>query len=684
MKREIRGGRAATLVDFAPADGQQVELRGRLGVYEARGELRGGFAGLSMMHPTVRAAGSALPSALTPVYPTVAQLPQPYLRKAVLAGLAQADLSNALPGPWDRQQLPLDQLKARARYAGGQWIIESLDAVAAGGRILAQAQSVPTASNPPKGTEAPALAWDARATLQRVNPAAADSRLAAASLNGQLTARIARQAWTFDADLTGAPLQGGPPGASAIRQRLKALRAQGRWEGGTLTLPALLLQTDDTQLQGSLTFHLERRSGDARLNLSLPGGTVTLAGQISESQGAGALAAQVTDASLAARWLASWPGMPTQWAQGTMRGSAALNATWKGGWKEQGRQLQVQAQLAVPRLDLGAPGAAPTQVWQVSDGQFDLTGTLASLRLNTRGRAQAGTRRLELAAAAQAGHLGDGAWRAQAAADGGVGGPGPAIALALQPAAETGLRLARTLAVPRSPQVQVAVVARQVDARGAHAGIDHTGAAVVELHLEVALGALKRCANPHRRSHREIPLAGEHHVLGQVVLRQGQAGQPVDPAQGQSLNTALRTPLGGRCVAPAPTGRLPLDAGLARLGPGQPKIASRHLQRARQGRVLPVHGHALAQPQGPGAGLQAVLGLELQRLDLRAQLPRLRAWSALTPPGWRIRGTLQADATLAGTRAAPQWGGTIAADNLAARSIVNLSLIHISEPTRPY
>ena len=32
--------RAATLVDFAPADGQQVELRGRLGVYDARGELQ--------------------------------------------------------------------------------------------------------------------------------------------------------------------------------------------------------------------------------------------------------------------------------------------------------------------------------------------------------------------------------------------------------------------------------------------------------------------------------------------------------------------------------------------------------------------------------------------------------------------------------------------------------------------
>jgi exodeoxyribonuclease VII large subunit len=32
--------RAASMVDFSPADGQQVELRGRLGVYEARGELQ--------------------------------------------------------------------------------------------------------------------------------------------------------------------------------------------------------------------------------------------------------------------------------------------------------------------------------------------------------------------------------------------------------------------------------------------------------------------------------------------------------------------------------------------------------------------------------------------------------------------------------------------------------------------
>ena len=94
--------------NFYPSQQKQMAVGQRI---RARGELRGGFAGLTMMHPTVRAAGGALPEALTPVYPTVAQLPQPYLRKAVLAGLAQADLSETVPAevlsqiglqrPWD-------------------------------------------------------------------------------------------------------------------------------------------------------------------------------------------------------------------------------------------------------------------------------------------------------------------------------------------------------------------------------------------------------------------------------------------------------------------------------------------------------------------------------------------------------------------------------------------------------
>jgi ATP-dependent DNA helicase RecG len=64
-----------------------------------RGELKGGFLGWQMIHPSFKPAGGDLPTALTPVYPTVAGLPQAYLRKAVLGGLARADLSDTFaPG----------------------------------------------------------------------------------------------------------------------------------------------------------------------------------------------------------------------------------------------------------------------------------------------------------------------------------------------------------------------------------------------------------------------------------------------------------------------------------------------------------------------------------------------------------------------------------------------------------
>jgi ATP-dependent DNA helicase RecG len=63
-----------------------------------RGELKGGFLGWQMVHPTWRTAGGELPEALTPVYSTVASLPQAYIRKAVAGALARVDLSETVPG----------------------------------------------------------------------------------------------------------------------------------------------------------------------------------------------------------------------------------------------------------------------------------------------------------------------------------------------------------------------------------------------------------------------------------------------------------------------------------------------------------------------------------------------------------------------------------------------------------
>ena len=69
----------------------------------ARGELKGGFMGWTMMHPHCKSATGDLPQALTPVYPTVAALPQAYLRRAVLSGLARADLTDTFPSEINRQ-----------------------------------------------------------------------------------------------------------------------------------------------------------------------------------------------------------------------------------------------------------------------------------------------------------------------------------------------------------------------------------------------------------------------------------------------------------------------------------------------------------------------------------------------------------------------------------------------------
>lgn len=90
--------------NFYPSQQKQLAVGARVRV---RGEVRGGFLGRQMMHPTVKAAGTELPQALTPVYSTIAGLAQPVLRREVRAGLARAVLDETVPqglaphGAWE-------------------------------------------------------------------------------------------------------------------------------------------------------------------------------------------------------------------------------------------------------------------------------------------------------------------------------------------------------------------------------------------------------------------------------------------------------------------------------------------------------------------------------------------------------------------------------------------------------
>ena len=92
-------------IHFYPAQQKSMGVGQRLRV---RGDLRHGFFGREMVHPTFKAVdeNTPLPSALSPVYPTSASLPQAYLRRAVTSALQRAALEELLPAGVVPPQLP--------------------------------------------------------------------------------------------------------------------------------------------------------------------------------------------------------------------------------------------------------------------------------------------------------------------------------------------------------------------------------------------------------------------------------------------------------------------------------------------------------------------------------------------------------------------------------------------------
>ncbi|WP_036301652.1 ATP-dependent DNA helicase RecG [Methylotenera sp. L2L1] len=81
---------------FYPSQINALKVGAKVRVY---GEVRNGFFGYEMVHPTCKAVGekSVVAETLTPVYPTVAGLGQASLRKAIRIALQQADMHETLP-----------------------------------------------------------------------------------------------------------------------------------------------------------------------------------------------------------------------------------------------------------------------------------------------------------------------------------------------------------------------------------------------------------------------------------------------------------------------------------------------------------------------------------------------------------------------------------------------------------
>ena len=91
---------------FYPSQIAALAVGKKLRVY---GEIRHGFFGYEMVHPTCKMVGETTQVAetLTPVYPTTAGLTQANMRKAIAIALKQADLGETLPaGVYKQLNLP--------------------------------------------------------------------------------------------------------------------------------------------------------------------------------------------------------------------------------------------------------------------------------------------------------------------------------------------------------------------------------------------------------------------------------------------------------------------------------------------------------------------------------------------------------------------------------------------------
>ncbi len=183
------------------------------------GQVRGGFLGREMVHPAFKVvdAGTPLASALTPVYPSVAQLPQAYLRKAVASALLRAPLAELLPAALLPPGLPtlqqalqwLHQPPADADQASllershPAWQRLKFD------ELLAQQIAQRSARQQRAQRHAPALPVLADGLAQRLR----------AALPFALTAAQQRVGAEIAADL-GRPLDPAAPGVAAPMHRL--------------------------------------------------------------------------------------------------------------------------------------------------------------------------------------------------------------------------------------------------------------------------------------------------------------------------------------------------------------------------------------------------------------------------------------------------------------------------------
>jgi translocation and assembly module TamB len=569
----------------------------------------------------------------------------------------QAELNNQSPGPWDQHALPLSQLSVKLHGHDAQWQIQQLRALMAGGRIQGEGQQ----------TQA---GWTGRVLVAGVQARQLHTALASASLQGQLQAQaISANAVSFSANLNAAP-------SNDTRQsglRWNKLQLQGRWQASLWDIQSLDLQAADARLQGQFTFNPEQQAAQGQLQLSLPGLKAHTEGLLAAHKGQGSAHIDVRDAALSLAWLRRFPAWTEQLQSWQASGEGQLKAQWQGGFLQ--AQTPVQLNVSLPQLVYQAKASEP---WQVPQTQLSVQGSLRALQAQIDTRLQRGAHTVQVqsrlsAASPQSAHTWQGQidsasaqitspgqtsshtmnWKAQlqeavpwqwsSTATGSFAhwqagqilwqGPTPGQARLLWDAGQWQSRPATATRAPR-----------------AAAPITHMSARMEDLPLSWIPGGLAPELQSDLLLKGQVKLSQSDSLHLQAVLERSRGDLRINTenAPGQRLNAGLsearlQLQVDGEAV------QAQLSWLSEQMGQAQAQVQTR-LSHSNDGWHWP--------EQAPVSGW------------LKAQLPRVGAWSLLAPPGWRVQGTLDSRLDLSGTRKQPEWLGHVQADNLAVRSAV--------------
>ncbi|MFM9427489.1 translocation and assembly module TamB [Variovorax sp. GrIS 2.14] len=642
---------------------------------------------------------------------------QPDAAVGPAAWQARGNIRNALPGAWDLGKLPLEQVEADVGFDGTAWKIADATVHAGGGRIDAE------------GAWAPAPApWRATARVSGVKPGELHTELAGAPINGRVTAEQNGDALTFDVALQA---EGGAGTNSLKGLKLDRAVARGQWlfQNQTLDLRMLRINAERASVDGKLQLRVAEQAGSGNLNVVLPGASAELQGRIAPNQGGGELKARIDDAATLQKWIEGLPGLASAFDGSSAQGAARLDASWQGGWLAVQRRLQsattpsprgnaeptVQATLIAQKLDLRLPApasasssssASASSIIQLRGIRAELAGSLAQATLSLQGEASTGTQKITLDTRASGGLERADQWRATIAS----------LHLQAQDSTRPGpwtLELSRAISATIRSTAANGKTAARLDVEASAAGATLRGPVP---------GTVRIDWQPLRFSQSGTSTNRVYRLQSQGKLQ----GLPMAWASALGANTALADAgvtgdllfdgdwdidAGDALRAHA---RLARQSGDIRVQAGEAALVTRitsHGTGTASERTITASDGDAVGPSTPaglrqaelkvdaqGDAIKATLAWDSERAGqlnaeassrvvqhdggwqwaadaplagrLTAKLPSLGVWSILAPPGWRVAGTLEADATLSGHRAAPRWNGTLSADQLALRAPV--------------